>query len=102
MSVQHRPRPSRRAHAPAVPPSDEAIGDATDTPDAPDSVGAEGPVEAVATARGDELAGDVERGGERESGSIQAVAHPEEGGGIPTFVESQAGADERDAPKGDS
>jgi len=101
MTAQRPPRRTRQARRPAAPPADEVVGAAADAPDAPDSVGAAGPVEAVAPARRDEHAGDVERADEREPGSMQAVAHPDEGGDTPGFVESQAGAGEGGACQGD-
>jgi hypothetical protein len=77
------------------------IGPAGDAADAPDSLDAAGPVEAVSPAGRGRLAGDIERADEREPGSMEAVAHPDGGGGIPGFVESQAREGEGDASSGD-
>jgi len=101
MTAQRPPRRSRQVRRPAAAPADEGIGAAADAPDAPDSVGAAGPIEAVAPARRDEHGGDVERADEREPGSMQAVAHPDEVSGTPGFVEPQAGAGEGGACQDD-
>ena len=101
MTAQLPPHRTRQARRVGAPPADEAIGAGADAPDAPDSVGAAGPVDAVVPARCDEHAGDVERADEREPGSMPAVVQPDEDGGIPGFVEPQTAAEACDAPKGD-
>jgi hypothetical protein len=101
MTAQRHPRRTRQARRLGAPPTDGVVGAAADGPDAPDSVGAAESVEAVAPARRDEHAGDVERDDARESGSMEAVVDPEEGSDIPGFVESQAGAGEDGACQGD-
>jgi hypothetical protein len=77
------------------------MGSVADAADAPDSLDAIGPVQAVAPAARDALASDMERADEHEPGSIEAVAHADAGGGIAGFVEPQAREGEGDASTGD-
>jgi hypothetical protein len=94
----HRARLAREAHASS---SDDALGPAVDAADAPDSLDAGGPIQAVAPAGRDALASDIARTDKHETGSMEAVAQPDGSGGMPGFVEPPAREGEGDASTGD-
>jgi hypothetical protein len=101
------PRPARRTRPPrparhaAAATTGEAVAAAADAADAPDVQQGAGPVEALVPARQDEPAAEVERVDEREAGSMQSVARPGAGGGIPGFVEPPSAAGEDGECPGD-